>query len=212
MNKIEINLLRNNMKNIFKYVLILAFGFFVPTTILANTAEQDIKVLMELKTKNFYTIINDKNLDDNMQKKKVLEELSPLFDFNLMARLALNKKIWKSINKEQRAAFSTIFISRVQKSYLDKLDVFKDIKLKIKESKRVKKNRIEVIGLLKTKADTKKLVYKFYLNKKGKWLIYDISIVGVSFLQSYRSQFSAYLKKNSFDDLLNKLKNTKEEL
>ena len=59
---------------------------------------------------------------------------------------------------------------------------------------------------MKTKADVKKLVYKFYLTKKGDWLVYDVSVVGVSFLQSYRSQYAAYLKEHSFKELLNKLK------
>jgi len=186
-------------------------ALFIPNVLMAS-AEADVKELMVIKTKNFYDIMENKDFDSDMKKKKVLDELGPIFDFNLMARLALNKKIWKSINKNQRKEFSNIFISRVQKSYLDKLDIFTDIEVHIKDSKRVKKKRIEVTALLKTKSDTKKLVYKFYLNKKNEWLIYDISVVGVSFLQSYRSQFTAYLKNNSFDDLLKKLKNTEEKI
>jgi len=199
------------LKNIVKYILVFSMALFIPNVLMAS-AEADVKELMVIKTKNFYDIMENKDFDSDMKKKKVLDELGPIFDFNLMARLALNKKIWKSINKNQRKEFSNIFISRVQKSYLDKLDIFTDIEVHIKDSKRVKKKRIEVTALLKTKSDTKKLVYKFYLNKKNEWLIYDISVVGVSFLQSYRSQFTAYLKNNSFDDLLKKLKNTEEKI
>jgi len=197
------------MKYLFKYILLAAITVLLPSFVLAQDSEaEQVKKVMVKTTKNFYDILNDKNNNKKIRKQKVLNEVGPLLDFNLMARLALNKKTWKSISKSQRSKFSEIFIARIKKSYLDKLDIFSDIEVVIENSKRVKKNRIEVTALLKTKADTKKLVYKFYQTKKKEWLIYDISIVGVSFLQSYRSQFSAYLKNNSFDDLIKKLKDS----
>jgi len=36
-------------------------------------------------------------------------------------------------------------------------------------------------------------------------LIYDVKIIGVSIIQTYRKQFSAYLKNNSLEALINSL-------
>jgi len=166
------------------------------------------------KSDTFFAILADQSIDDTLRRKKVLDELGPIFDFKIMSRLALNKKIWKSLTKAQRKEFSEVFISRIQASYLSKLDVFADVEVEIGDSVRVKKNRIELTALIKTKADTKKLIYKFYQTKKKEWLIYDISVVGVSFLQSYRAQYSSFLKEHSFEELIEKLKidPTKDEI
>jgi len=185
----------------------MLFSLLFSSSLFAQDQQaQDIREMMVETSDKFFAILKNKELDDETRKKQVLDELGPIFDFRLMSRLALNKKIWKSLSKEERANFSKIFISRIQRSYLSKLDIFADVEVEIGESTRIKKNRIEVTALIKTKADIKKLIYKFYHSKKGDWLIYDISVVGVSFLQSYRSQYAAYLKEHSFQELLDKLK------
>jgi len=205
MSNIENNLLRNKMKNIFKTLMIFTLAFLTPA-FAEQSQEEILKEMMRNKSDTFFSILNNKELDDKTRKAQVLDEIGPLFDFRLMSRLALNKKIWKSLSKEDCSEFSEVFISRIQKSYLSKLDIFADVEIEIGDAIRVKKKRIEITALIKTKTDIKKLIYKFYLTKKGNWLIYDISVVGVSFLQSYRAQYSAYLKEHSFKDLLNKLK------
>jgi len=194
------------MHTFFKYLLLIAFAFVLPATAGEITKKEEIKQMMIKKSDTFFSILADKSLDDTVRKQKVLDEIGPLFDFRLMSRLALNKKIWKSLNKAQRKEFSEVFVSRIQESYLSKLDIFADVEVEIGNSVRVKKNRIELTALIKTKADTKKLIYKFYQTKKKEWLIYDISVVGVSFLQSYRAQYSSYLKEHTIEELINKLK------
>ncbi len=37
-------------------------------------------------------------------------------------------------------------------------------------------------------------------------LIYDVDLIGVSIIQTYRKQFSAFLNENSFDEFLSYLK------
>ena len=41
-----------------------------------------------------------------------------------------------------------------------------------------------------------------YENSQQKWLIYDVDIFGVSIVQTYRNQFSAALKTQSFEQFL----------
>ena len=50
------------------------------------------------------------------------------------------------------------------------------------------------------------IIYKYYDAKDKGWLIYDIDIVGVSIIQTYRSQFKGYLEQNSFDSMIDWLK------
>jgi phospholipid transport system substrate-binding protein len=56
-----------------------------------------------------------------------------------------------------------------------------------------------------TKDDKLEMVYKFYKSRKN-WKIYDVVILGVSVVQTYRSQFRGILKNTSFADLMKKLR------
>ena len=73
----------------------------------------------------------------------------------------------------------------------------------IKDLKKVKSNRItletQVIGL----DDTYKVIYLFYKKKQNnQWYIYDVNLVGVSIIQTYRKQFSEFLKTKSVKQLI----------
>lgn len=52
----------------------------------------------------------------------------------------------------------------------------------------------------------KNIIFKFY-NNNNDWLIYDIDVLGVSIVQTYRSQFGDILANQDFDTLLQKLEN-----
>jgi ABC-type transporter MlaC component len=42
--------------------------------------------------------------------------------------------------------------------------------------------------------------------KKGQWLIYDVSIEGVSLVENYRSQITTIMTNSSYEELVEKLK------
>jgi len=75
------------------------------------------------------------------------------------------------------------------------------------EAKKVKK-RIHVTTHLVSKDDKIDMIYKFYKTKKQDWMVYDVEIMGVSIVQTYRSQFAGILKDQSIEDLLKKLRET----
>ena len=49
------------------------------------------------------------------------------------------------------------------------------------------------------------IVYKFHKSKKSSWKIYDVNILGVSLIKTYRVQFANALKDGTYTALLNKL-------
>ncbi len=52
--------------------------------------------------------------------------------------------------------------------------------------------------------EEKNIIFKFY-NDNNNWLIYDVDVLGVSIVQTYRSQFRDILANQGFDALLQKL-------
>ena len=155
-------------------------------------------------------ILKDKSLSKNEKKEGILETIDGLFDFSLMARLSLGKKHWKSLSKAKRKEFSELFVERLKLSYLEKLDLYTDEEVVVDEARLTKKNRVEVLTYLVTKDDNIEMIYKLYKTKKKGWRVYDVEVLGVSIVQTYRSQFSGVLKKETMEQLMERMRSAGE--
>ena len=165
--------------------------------------------LLQITSEKIGTVIQllkNKTLDKQERNKRIVEVVNPFFDFKRMARLSLGKKHWVKMNKAQKKEFSALFVKRLQESYLEKLELYTDEDVVVENAKQVKK-RIHVLTRLVSKTDKKDMVYKFYKSRRG-WKVYDVVILGVSVVQTYRSQFNGLLRKGTIDDVLKKLRET----
>jgi len=186
--------------------LFLLFGF-VPFG-QADEATEITKMAKE-KVNNIITYLRNTSLEKETRNKKIIDEVNTMFDFKLMARLSLGKK-WKKIKKKQRKEFVKVFVKRIQRSYLEKLDLYTDEEVIIGDAKQTKKKRAVLTTYLVSEDDKKEMIYKFRKHKKRGWVVYDVDILGVSFIQTYRSQFSGVLKNKSMDELIEDLKNPEQ--
>ena len=186
--------------------LFLLFGF-VPFGQADEAAE--ITKMAKEKVNNIITYLRDTSLEKETRNKQIIAEVNTMFDFQLMARLSLGKK-WKKIKKKQRKEFVKVFVKRIQRSYLEKLDLYTDEEVIIGDAKQTKKKRAVLTTYLVSEDDKKEMIYKFRKHKKRGWVVYDVDILGVSFIQTYRSQFSGVLKNKSMDELIEDLKNPEQ--
>jgi phospholipid transport system substrate-binding protein len=166
-----------------------------------------VKKTAKEKINQVIDTIRDKSLDKKTRNEKIVETISPMFDFSQMAKLSMGKKNWQRMNKKQQQEFNKLFVKRLQESYLDKLDLYTDEEVTVDEAKQVKK-RIHVTSHLVSKDDKMEMIYKFYKKKNQDWMVYDVKVMGVSIVQTYRSQFAGILKNKSIEDLLKKLRET----
>ena len=186
--------------------LFLLFGF-VPFG-QADEAAEITKITKE-KVNNIITYLRDTSLEKETRNKQIIAEVNTIFDFKLMAKLSLGKQ-WKKTKKQQREEFVKVFVKRIQQSYLEKLDLYTDEEVIIGDAKQTKKKRAVLTTYLVSEDDKKEMIYKFRKHKKRGWLVYDVNILGVSFIQTYRSQFSGVLKNKSMDELIEDLKNPEQ--
>jgi phospholipid transport system substrate-binding protein len=161
------------------------------------------KELLETNIEAALAVLQKKDLGQQEKNKEVIKIVEPIFDFNLMARLALGRKHWQELSEKNRERFVDLFVARLKSSYIDKLSLYTDekvaydtpvqegIKIQIPTSVISKNNRIA-------------MMYKLYQSPNS-WKIYDIEIEGVSLISTYRSQFYDILSKGTIDDLLLKL-------
>ena len=133
--------------------------------------------------------------------------IDDVFDYNVMARIALGKKTWKSLSSDKKAEFVEVFENKLKNSYVDKLELYTDQKVKINDLVTYKKSRLQLQSEVIGSDESYAINYNFYKNKKlNEWFIYDVDLLGISIIQTYRKQFSGLLKEKSFDEMLELLK------
>jgi len=190
--------------------LISLFAVFFAAATLSADEVSEIQAMTKEKVDLVIQTLKDTSLSKKEKKEGILKTIDGLFDFNLMARLSLGKENWKPLSKSKRKEFSKLFVERLKQSYLDKLDLYTDEEVVVGEAKLTKKNRVEVLTYLITKDDKKEMTYKLYKSKKKGWMVYDVDVLGVSIVQTYRSQFSGILKKESMEQLMERMRSSGE--
>ena len=198
-----------NKKIMYRTLISLFAVFFAAATLSADEVSE-IQAMTKEKVDLVIQTLKDTSLSKKEKKEGILKTIDGLFDFNLMARLSLGKENWKPLTKSKRKEFSKLFVERLKQSYLDKLDLYTDEEVVVGEAKLTKKNRVEVLTYLITKEDKKEMTYKLYKSKKKGWMVYDVDVLGVSIVQTYRSQFSGILKKESMEQLMERMRSSGE--
>ena len=166
-----------------------------------SAAEEILKTKLEV----VISVLQKKELEIEAKKKEIVEIVTPIFDFSLMAKLTLGRKFWPSLAQEKKERFTELFIKRLKESYLQKLTryAYTDEKIVYNAPIQVKK-KIHIPTELISKDNKISMLYKLYKSKQN-WKIYDIEIEGVSIITTYRSQFNQVLSSGTIDDLLIKL-------
>ncbi len=164
----------------------------------------EVRQLLKVKIDAVIVLIQDQTVEKTHRNELIIDIISPLFDYQTMAKLSLGKKHWPTLSQEQQVSFSNLFSNRLQDSYLEKLDLYSDEKI-IYGEQQEKGKQVNVPTTLISKDSKIGMVYKFYRSAEG-WKIYDVEIGGVSVIQTYRSQFDGVLSEGTIDDLLEKLK------
>jgi phospholipid transport system substrate-binding protein len=161
------------------------------------------KELLVSKIEAALSVLQRKDLVQQEKNKQVTAIVEPIFDFNLMAKLALGRKYWPGLSEKNRKKFVDLFVERLKATYIDKLSHYTNEKV-VYESPVQNGIKIQIPTKVISKSKDYSMLYKLYKSSSG-YKIYDIEIEGVSLISTYRSQFYDILSKGTIDDLLLKL-------
>ncbi len=183
--------------------LLLSFFIIFELSLSAKISEDDIsKELGILIEKSKQAYIQSKNTQEGAQK--IYAILDPVFDFALMAKLSLGSKQYKSLSKKQQKEFTKAFEQKLKDAFVDKLQYYTDQKFKVGKVKSVKSRRIVPVWVVDGKKSYQ-IDYKFYKSKTNGWMVYDMVIVGIDVIQTYRNQFKGILEHKSFSQMMDML-------
>jgi len=165
----------------------------------------DPNELLRVKWDAIISVLQKQDIDQEAKNTEINKIICPIFDFPLMAKLALGRTHWPKLTPPQRDKFTQLFVERLKTSYREKVALYTNEEAIFKPALRDKKNLRIPMELI---SNEKKVAVLYKLRKTDKrWKIYDVEIQGVSILLTYRSQFDDILRNGSVEDLLSRLEN-----
>ena len=175
-----------------------------PTNQVKKVADEVISILKEPSLNT-----PDKEAE---RRKLIRAAADQIVDWNEMAKRALGR-YWRGRTDEEKREFIYLFGRLLEKTYLEKVKGYSGEKV-IYLGDRVEGNYALGKAKIITKQD--KEIKVLYRMKKvqGKWMVYDVSVEGVSLINNYRTQFNSILARSSpknggqasFKGLLERLK------
>ncbi len=191
---------------VFSLLLILVFNF---SAVLAGSERSPLDVIRS-GTEKVLAIVRSCTPEHPFrisEHRDELEEIvSEYMDFDEMAVRVLGRH-WKVQSPKNKEEFKRLFKELLFQSYVDKFDNYVCGREKVLYIGQVIRGRY---ALVKTKVigykDTDVVVEYRLKRKPDGWKVYDVVVEGISLVQNYRSQFNSILCRESFDSLLDRLR------
>ena len=182
-------------------VLLLANVFSVAAT--AQTPA-DGKAVVERLHGALLTIMKDA---DSLGYRGRVESIKPIltdtFDFHTIARIVTGA-YWKTLENEPRSRFITIFRELSASTYAANFSGFSGETFTTSEVEEKRGNLLVKTAIVK--ADGRQINLDYVLRKSdGVWLIVNVIAAGVSDLSLKRADYSAVIKNEGFNSLIDRL-------
>lgn len=140
------------------------------------------------------------------RRDEILVIVDEYFDFNEMAKRALGKS-WKEVPGEKRQEFVKLFKQLLFNTYVRRIETTAKPTTTTQYDSETIEDRYAVVKtrVVGTSQQDVAIEYRLFSNAAG-WKVYDVVIEGVSLVNNYRQQFSSILNRESFDSLLQQLR------
>lgn len=130
----------------------------------------------------------------------------PYFDFNTMSQWVMGRS-WSKATPAQRTRFVNEFKRLLINAYGSALLEYTDDKVNVFPLPASAKNKNDVTVRSEITSSSRKPAAVNYsmIKSGGKWLIYDVSIEGVSIVTSYRGEISQLVNSKGVDGMIDEL-------
>jgi phospholipid transport system substrate-binding protein len=183
---------------------IAGFLAFVQTVAWAGSPTDQLRPALE----EMIRILDDPSLKPESKtperQARVRAAVVDLFDFPEIARRTLGPH-WRSLSEPEREEFIGLFRSLLEHTYLPKIALYQGERVRfVGES--VDGDLATVQTLVITR-DRKEVPVSYRLRQHdGHWLVYDISVNGISLTANYRSQFNEIIRRGSYQELVRRIR------
>ena len=159
-----------------------------------------------------------KALDDPELKKEgrtrdrraaVRKIANDIFDFGETARRSLGRH-WQPRTAAERDEFVQLFADLLERSYISRVELYGGEKIQyLGDTVEGEQGKVQTKLVTKGGSD---IPIEYRMHKKGdRWLVYDVTIEGVSLIANYRTQFNKIIQTASYQELVKKMKAKQDE-
>lgn len=194
-------------KLILTYVMML-FAWMMPVSMAQAAPQNDPVQLLQYIADNM--IAQLKNNQATLKTKPgVVYKLAyryvvPYADIDEMSKRVLPPDVWNKATSAQRAAFEKQFTTLLIRTYASALTSYKDQSVKFYPVRGGGSNVQVSSDIISPSSAPIHVTYRL-LQEGGKWRLYDMSVEGVSLIESFRSQFADILSRGNMDQLINQM-------
>ncbi|MGH7398697.1 MAG: MlaC/ttg2D family ABC transporter substrate-binding protein [Candidatus Rokuibacteriota bacterium] len=167
-----------------------------PTDQLRTSVDQIVKVLedpalqAEARTKE--------------RRAAIRKEAEMVFDFTETAKRALGRH-WQALSEKDRQEFTSLFTDLIERAYISRIEQYRGERIAY-GAESVDGGLATVRTRFVTKKGTEIPVDYRMQQRNGRWLVYDVSVEGVSLVNNYRTQFDKIIQTSSYAELVRKMK------
>ena len=195
-----------------KRILLVCLCFFAsvvmaaqysPVPMLENSANNIIDTLKR----------NQGSLKENPQivNKAIAIYLLPHVDVQGMSRSVLGRQVWNKISAQEKRDFTDAFTKLVVRTYAVPLAEYSGETVKFMPVRGANNSRFIQVKSIVYRPSGQKIPLNYSLvAKKDEWKVYDLSVDGVSLLQSFKTQFHSSLQQVTIRELIQKMNEAKK--
>ena len=185
-------------------VALLMLGAGVASDVWAGTAADQVRVQIE----RVVNVLADSRLkapgreqERHAAIRRIAEET---FDLREMTRRTLGPH-WSGLTDAERAEFAVLFGDLLDRGYFTRIAAYNGEKVTVLGDS-IDGDLATVRTRIVTQQGVEIPVDYRMLRRGDRWLIYDVSIEGVSLVANYRAQFSRIIQTSSYQALVEKLR------
>ena len=191
----------------------LLLGFLM--TLIALTSAANAQEVPQDDPEKMVTALSNRIIYEMNANRKVLESqpsqvklfannfVLPYIDTEKMARYVMGKH-WRTATAKQQQGFVDAFTNTLIRSYSQSLLKLKIESVTVMPAKEEKPGRVTVASTV-AQADGNKsdVIYRVYFDKSSsKWMLYDVSVEGISMLLNYRKAYDSDFERKGIDAVI----------
>ncbi|MFT4560917.1 MAG: phospholipid transport system substrate-binding protein [Gammaproteobacteria bacterium] len=192
----------------------LAVMSFLSPTLSADASDDPAaaRLVLEEVASAMVSALQDPTVrqDVNKIQQLVVEVLVPQIDFRVSSNLVLGE-YWATATEQQRSAFIDefqVFLVRFYAgalaSYIDSSEVPGNV-MSFDQDPRIKDERQLIVPSIVGQPDADSIAVDYRMFYRDSWKIIDVSVAGISMVQSYRSNFTSTVRQKGIDVLIAQL-------
>ncbi len=163
---------------------------------------------LEVSFDKALAILNDVSLkapEMRQQRRDMLREVANcMFAWEEMSKRSMGT-YWRERTPEERNEFIKLFSDLLENTYMTKIESYSGEKI-LYSNESIEGQYAMVQTKIIIRQGVEVPVNYFMMEKNGSWLVYDVSIEGISIVKNYRSQINEILSRSSYPELIKKLK------